>query len=57
MRVIALVVLLCAVCEPAIAQTSECRSIPKASARLACYDKMSPPTAPDKAATSKTPAS
>src|ERR1700675_2669652 len=57
MRVIALVVLLCAVCEPAIAQTSECRSIPKASARLACYDKISPPTAPDKAAPSKTPAS
>jgi hypothetical protein len=56
MRVIALF-LLCMFSEAALAQTSECQSIPKASARLACYDKISPPTAPDKSATSKTPAS
>jgi len=55
MRVIALF-LLCMFSEAAIAETSECQSIPKASARLACYDKISPPTPPDKSATSKTPA-
>jgi hypothetical protein len=54
MRVIALF-LLCMFSETAIAQTSECQSIPKASARLACYDKMSPPIAPGKSATLKTP--
>ena len=54
MRVIALF-LLCTFSETAIAQTSECQSIPKASARLACYDKMSPPTVPGKSATPKTP--
>ena len=49
--------LLCMFSEAAIAQTSECPSIPKASARLACYDKISPPIAPGKSATAKTPAS
>ena len=53
MRVIALF-LLCLFSETAIAQTVECQSIPKANARLACYDKMSPPIAPGKTATSKT---
>jgi len=38
----------------AIGQTSECQSIPKASARLACYDKSSPPTTPAKAASKAT---
>jgi hypothetical protein len=56
MRVIA-VFLLCIFSGAALAQTSECQSIPKASARLACYDKISPPSAPDKSATSKTPTS
>jgi hypothetical protein len=46
--------LLCLVSESAIAQTSECQSIPKANARLACYDKISPPIAPGKSATFKT---
>jgi hypothetical protein len=54
MRVVVLV-LLCLFSEIAIAQTSECQSIPKASARLACYDKISLPIAPGKSATSKTP--
>jgi hypothetical protein len=49
--------LLCMFSEAAIAQTSECPSIPKASARLTCYDKISPPIAPGKSATAKTPAS
>jgi hypothetical protein len=52
MRVVALF-LLCLVSETALAQTSECRSIPKANARLACYDNLSPPIAPGKSATSK----
>src|SRR5580704_749286 len=53
MRVIALF-LLCLFSETAIAQTEECQSIPKAGARLACYDKMLPPIAPGKSATPKT---
>jgi hypothetical protein len=43
MRVIAFF-LLCMSSGAAIAQTSECQSIPKANARLACYDKAFPPT-------------
>ena len=52
MRVVALF-LFCLLSETAIAQTEECQSIPKANARLACYDKMSPPIAPGKSAASK----
>ena len=39
----------------AVAQTSSCQSIPKASDRLACYDRATPPIAAPKpqAATSK----
>jgi len=54
MRVIALF-LLCMSSGAAIAQTSECQSIPKANARLACYDKTFPPTRPAKPAASKAP--
>ena len=44
-------------------QTAQCQSVPKASDRLACYDRINPPTAagkhaptaPDKSAKSKTP--
>jgi hypothetical protein len=46
--------LLCMFSESAIAQTSECPSIPKAEARLACYDKISPPAAVGKTAIPKT---
>jgi hypothetical protein len=56
MRVIALLVLLCTLSEVAIAQTTQCQSIPKASDRLACYDRAAPPKAVDKAAASKTAA-
>jgi hypothetical protein len=42
MKIIALV-MLCTFSSAALAQTSECRSIHKSSARLACYDKASPP--------------
>jgi len=56
MRIIALLVLLCALSEVAIAQTTQCQSIPKASDRLSCYDKAAPPTAAGKPAASKIPA-
>ena len=68
MRIIALLALLCTFCEVALAQAPECSSIPKASDRLACYDKAAPPkavgkpaasrasAAPDKPAASATPA-
>jgi hypothetical protein len=46
--------LLCIFSEAAIAQT-DCQSIPKANARLACYDKISPPGALSKPATLKAP--
>jgi hypothetical protein len=32
-----------AFCGPVVAQTSDCQSIQKASDRLACYDRASPP--------------
>ena len=47
--------LLCIFSETAIAQ-ADCQSIPKANARLACYDKISPPGALGKPAVLKTPA-
>jgi hypothetical protein len=44
MRTIALMIALGVCCGPAIAQAADCRSIPKASDRLACYDRAAPPT-------------
>ena len=46
-------------CQGAVAQTSECSTVPKASDRLACYDRVTPPaakpvTSKQKAAVSKT---
>lgn len=56
MKSITLLIALCMSCGPAIAQTSACQSIAKASDRLACYDKAAPPTSRSKpAATSPTP--
>jgi hypothetical protein len=63
MKFISLVVLLCALCQGAAAQTPECSKIQRSSDRLACYDRVAPPTAviparsrtplaPDKAAAS-----
>ncbi len=40
----------------AFAQSSECQSVPKASDRLACYDRAAPPTAAGKPTASKTSA-
>jgi hypothetical protein len=45
MRVISLAVLFCGLCQGAVAQTSTCSTVPKASDRLACYDRAVPPIA------------
>jgi hypothetical protein len=39
MRLFAMLVAVCALSPPAIAQTPDCKAIPDAGARLACYDK------------------
>jgi hypothetical protein len=58
MKSVALLTLvLCAFCGPAIAQTTECQSIPKASDRLACYDKAKPPMSKAKPAAASTTSS
>ena len=56
MKLIALLATLCTLSGVAVAQTTQCQSIPKASDRLACYDRASPPKAVDKTAASKTTA-
>ena len=45
MRIIAVLVAICALSQTAIAQTPDCKAITDANARLACYDKSSPPRA------------
>ena len=37
--------LIFASCQSVVAQTSECSTVPKASDRLACYDRVTPPRA------------
>ena len=54
MKSVALLVA-CVLCGPAIAQTSDCQSIAKASDRLACYDKTAPPTSRSKRAATSPP--
>jgi len=56
MRIIGLLALFCTFSEVALAQAPECQSIPKASDRLACYDRAAPPKAVGKRAASKTSA-
>jgi hypothetical protein len=66
MKIVALLAFLCTFSEVTFANTAECELIPKASDRLACYDKAAPPfavgessksvTTPDKSAASKTSA-
>ena len=61
MKFLLLTASLFAICHGAIAQTSECSTVPKASDRLACYDRATPPAAEkpraakQKAAASNTP--
>ena len=45
MKFLPLVVLLISIDQGALAQTSGCSTVPKASDRLACYDRATPPTA------------
>jgi hypothetical protein len=45
MKVIVLFVALCSFSEVAVAQSMQCQSVPKASDRLACYDRAVPPMA------------
>ena len=54
MKPVVLLIALCALCGPAIAQTTECQSIPKASDRLACYDRTLPPKNMAKATSAST---
>jgi len=55
MRVIAILCLVGTLSDVAIAQTSQCQSVPKASDRLACYDRAAPPTAALNPTVPKTP--
>ncbi len=50
MKSVALSIAFFAFYGPAIAQTAECQSVPKASDRLACYDKAAPPASKAKPA-------
>ncbi len=45
MRMVAFALVLCAISRTATAQTSECKSIADPAARLACYDRSTPPAA------------
>jgi hypothetical protein len=49
--------LLVVCCQAAVAQTSECSTVPKASDRLACYDRATPPSAAKPSALKKAAAS
>ena len=45
MRFLTAPIAIVALCQTAIAQTPDCKSIPNPAARLACYDKVTPPAA------------
>jgi hypothetical protein len=45
MKFLLLTALIFVACQNAVAQTSECSTVPKASDRLACYDRATPPSA------------
>jgi hypothetical protein len=44
MKFLLLTALIFVNCQGAVAQTSECSTIPKARDRLACYDRTTPPS-------------
>jgi sugar/nucleoside kinase (ribokinase family) len=50
MRFFVMLVAISALSQSAMAQTPECKSLPEAAARLACYDKTAPPAASSAAA-------
>jgi hypothetical protein len=53
MKLFAALVAFGALCQAAIAQTPDCRSIPNPAARLVCYDKAAPPVSASAAAPAK----
>jgi hypothetical protein len=54
MRLLALLVAIAALSQPATAQTPNCKTIPQPAARLACYDKAAAASASaEKSATAK----
>ena len=52
MKFFAALVAICALSQPALAQTPECKANSDPGARLACYDKAAPPAASSAAAAS-----
>lgn len=50
MRFFAALAAICALCQPALAQSPDCKSMTNSDARLACYDKTAPPPASSAAA-------
>ncbi|MBR1153700.1 hypothetical protein [Bradyrhizobium sp. JYMT SZCCT0428] len=57
MKLLLLTALIIVGCQGAVAQTSECSTVPKASNRLACYDRATPPSAAKTVAKQKAAAS
>ena len=45
MKLLSTLVLTCALCQAAIAQTPDCKAITDSAARLACYDRGTAPVA------------
>jgi hypothetical protein len=45
MKILAVLVAICALSQTAVAQTPVCKSIADSGQRLACYDKAAPPSA------------
>jgi hypothetical protein len=56
MKVIALLIAICALSQAAMAQTPECKSIMAPKDRLACYDKAAAPAKPVPLSTAAQPA-
>ena len=53
MRLVAVLVAICALSQTAGAQTPDCKAIPDARTRLACYDRVAPPETAEKSAAAK----
>jgi hypothetical protein len=53
MRLFAMLAAICLLSPSALAETPECKTIPAASARLACYDKAALAASADKSAAAK----
>ena len=53
MRLFAMLAVICLLSPSALAETPECKTIPAATARLACYDKAALAASADKSAATK----